>query len=373
MASASPAAAAAVAGQFELSGAVVDCVPFSGGHINDSFIVTCGAGTGVRRYLLQRINAAIFHEPPRVMANIVRVTAHLAARLRAAGVPDVSRRVLTPRATRDGVPYVRDAQGAYWRLYPFIEGTRAHLAVRTPAQAQCAGQAFGEFLRLLADFPAAELHETIPAFHDTPRRLAVLEEAIAADPCGRGAGVRREIEFILARRRLTATLVDLLGTGQVPVRVVHNDAKLSNVLLDATTGAGLCVVDLDTVMPGTALFDFGDMVRSMTCLAAEDEPDAARVHLDRELFAALARGYLAAAGRTLTPAERANLVAAGQVITLEQAIRFLADYLSGDTYYRVARPGHNLDRARTQLALLADLERLAPELERCVALLGAAE
>ncbi len=366
-------AAAAVATQFLVPGPVIECVPFSGGHINDSFVVTCGPAVDARRYLLQQINAAVFPNPPQVMDNILRVTTHLAARLHFAGAPEIARRVLKPICTGAGEPFARDAQGAYWRLYPFIEDTRAHASVRTPFQAECAGQAFGEFLRLLADFPAAELHETIPAFHDTPRRLAALEQVIAADVCGRVAGVQREIDFILARRKQTGVLVELLATGRVPLRVVHNDAKLSNVLLDATTDAGLCVVDLDTVMPGTALFDFGDMVRSMTCTAAEDEPDATKVHLDHELFMALACGYLAAAGNTLTPTEREYLVPAGLVITLEQAIRFLADFLAGDRYYKTTRPGHNLDRTRAQLALLADLERQAPELERCVALLSSVE
>jgi len=361
-----PDQVAAVASRFAIEGPLASAERFSGGHIHDSYLVTYQPPGATRRYLLQRINTAIFRDPPRLMENILRVTEHIATRLRAHGIADVDRRGLAVVRAGDGRPFVQAADGLYWRMYRFIEGTRVHEAVQTPAQAECAGRAFGEFQRLLADFPAAELHETIPGFHDTPLRLAALERATAADVCGRVRAARDEIEFVRRHRALAPVLVDLLRSGMLPRRVVHNDAKISNVLLDAKTGEGLCVVDLDIVMPGTALYDFGDMVRSMTTTAAEDEPDSSKVALDLALFEALARGYLAAAGAFLTPPEREHLVLAGQLITFEQGIRFLADFLSGDTYYKTSRPLHNLDRCRTQLKLVTELARHEVELQRIV-------
>ena len=364
------ALAETVAGQFAVDGPLVAVEPFAGGHIHDSYVATCDSPTVVRRFLLQRINTAIFRDPPRLMDNIVRVTRHIAARLRSQGIADVERRVLTVIPAADGRPFVPAPDGSYWRMYRFIERTRVHEAVQTPAQAECAGRAFGDLQRLLADFPVGELHETIPDFHNTPLRLAALERAIAADVCSRVREAQREIELVRQHRDLAPVLVNLLQTGVLPLRVVHNDAKLSNVLLDDGTGEGLCVVDLDIVMPGTALYDFGDMVRSMTTTAAEDEPDASKVALSPSLFAALARGYLAAASAFLTPPEHGHLVFAGQLITLEQAIRFLTDFLTGDTYYKTSRPNHNLDRTRTQLKRRADLTRREAELSRLIRLLA---
>ena len=237
---------------------------------------------------------------------------------------------------------------------------------QTPAQAEQAGRAFGEFQSLLADLPAPRLHETIPDFHNTPLRYAALERAIAADACGRVAAAQPEIEFVGRRRALAPALLDLHRAGEIPERIVHNDAKITNVLLDAATGAGLCVVDLDTVMPGLSLYDFGDMVRTMTSPTAEDETDLSQVEVQLPLFEALARGYLAAAGCFLNAAERAQLVTAGKLITLEQGVRFLTDFLSGDTYYKTQRPDQNLDRCRTQLKLVASLERHEVALTRLV-------
>jgi len=245
-----------------------------------------------------------------------------------------------------------------WRVYPFISRTsvREHVATRT--QARQTGRAFGTFQRLLASYDGPPLHETIQCFHDTARRVQALERAVCDDWAGRVAGAREEIADALAHRELAAVLPPLLASGAVPARIAHNDAKSSNVLLDERTGKALCVVDLDTVMPGSALYDFGDLVRSATSPTAEDEPDTTRVGARLELFEGLAEGFIEEAGGILTRAERGLLVLAGRIITFEQAVRFLTDHLDGDRYYRTGYPGHNLVRCRTQLALLASLERL---------------
>ena len=366
-----PSEIADIAAEFELPGPLVGAEPFGPGHINDSYRLTCGTPAGPARFLLQRLNTTVFTRPAAVMENILRVTEHILRELRARGASDIERRVLRLAATRPHTGRTPrhwhvDIQGQYWRIYHFIENTTCHDVVQTAEQAECAGRAFGEFQALLANLPTAGLHETIPAFHDTPARLAALEQAVADDAAGRVGEARAEIDAALRRRALADTLLKLQRDGAVAVRTVHNDAKLSNILCDADTSAALCVIDLDTVMPGLSLFDFGDMVRSMTCAAAEDERDCTRVQVDPAIFASLARGYLSSAGRFLTPVERAHLVLAGQVITLEQAARFLTDYLRGDRYYRIHAPDQNLARTRAQLALLTSLERHAAELERAI-------
>lgn len=346
----------------------------SGGHIHASYRMTCAARGGVERFLVQRINTAIFERPADLIRNILRVTRHQRARLAAAHAADVDRRVLTlvPRRDRDesdddpATFLVADAAGGQWRMYRWIEGTRSQTVVRGLADAEAAARAFGAFQRGLADYSGPRLHETLPHFHDTPRRLAALAATVTEDACGRVREVRAELEFIAARRALAGALLALQRDGQIPERIAHNDAKLSNVLFDELTGAALCVVDLDTVMPGLSLVDFGDMARSMTSPAAEDEPDATKVRAESELFAALARGYLAEAGSFLRPAERAHLVTAAKLITYEQAVRFLADYVAGDVYYTTSRAGQNLDRARAQMALLESMENLEHEWEGIV-------
>lgn len=353
-----------VAAAFDVPGELTGIEPFGAGHINDSYRVEFAQRGRSTRYLLQRINDAIFRDPPRLMANIQRVTAHIAARLQSEGVPDIARRVLRVVPARDGLPYYSDAVGGYWRMYYFVEGITAREAPETLAHAEQAGRAFGEFQRLLADFAGPRLHDTIPDFHHTPLRFAALEHAVQADTCGRCSAARAEIEYAFHHRTLAGLLVGAQARREVPERIVHNDAKLSNVLLDAATGEGLCVVDLDIVMPGLAVYDFGDMVRSMTCTAPEDETDLSRVDVQMPLFEGLVRGYLAATRPFLLPAERNLLVTAGKVITFEQGVRFLADFLSGDTYYKTCRPSHNLDRCRTQFALLESIIQHEDPMER---------
>lgn len=356
----------AVAACFAVTGELSAVEACAGGHIHDSYRLTYRQGRRTARYLLQRINADIFRDVAGLMENIRRVTTHIAQRLSARGEPGIGRKVLTLVPVRDGAPFCRDDSGVCWRLYEFIEDTCVREAVQTPEQAEQAGRAFGEFQSLLADLPAPRLHETIPDFHNTPLRYAALEHAVAADRCGRVAAARAEIAVARGHSHLSSVLMDLRRAAQIPERIAHNDAKFSNVLLDEATGAGLCVVDLDTVMPGLSLYDFGDMVRSMTSPGAEDEPDLGRIELQPPLFEGLVRGYLPATAGFLTPAERAHLVLAGQVVTFEQGVRFLADFLVGDRYYKTSRPAQNLDRCRTQFRLLQSITRHAGQLARIV-------
>lgn len=350
------AAVQTIAERFAISGDVASVTPLPGGHINDSYRVGVRRGGGPHAYLLQALNPRVFPRPTLVMENVARVTRHMAARK--PGVP-----TLVP--THDGADWHGEPDGTCWRMFVFVDGV-VHEVARGPEDARSAGRAFGEFLRLLADYDGPPLHETIAGFHDTAARFARLEGAVHADPCRRVDEARGEIEAVMTRRPLADVLPPLVASGEIPRRIVHNDAKIANVLLDERTAEPLCVVDLDTVMPGSALWDFGDLVRSTVSPTAEDEEGLARVGVRLPLFAALVRGYLQEAGPLLVPRERALLGFAGRLVTLEQAVRFLTDHLEGDRYYRVARPGHNLVRCRTQLALLRSLESHASELDGLV-------
>ncbi|MGA8086503.1 MAG: aminoglycoside phosphotransferase family protein [Terracidiphilus sp.] len=346
----------AIARGFEVQGRFRSAKPYGSGHIHDTYCVTFDDADREEQIILQHMNTTIFKNPVAVMENIARVTDHLRSRL--AGEADVGRRVLQLVSTRDGAGWHVDAEDRYWRAYRFIEQARTFDSVSSPRQAFEAAKAFGEFQRLLADLPAPRLHESIPDFHNTAKRFSAFERAVAADAAGRCEAVQGEIAFAMARKTLAMAL---LGAG-LPERVTHNDTKLNNVLLDDETGEGICVIDLDTVMPGLAAYDFGDMVRTMTCPAAEDERDPSRVAMDFDLFDAVLRGFLDGAGSFLTAPERTSLIAGAKVIVFEQGIRFLADYLAGDTYYKVSRPEQNLDRCRTQFKLLESIEQQEDEM-----------
>ncbi len=362
---------AEIAAGFEIEGQVVAAAPLGSGHVNETYAVTLAAGPEATRYVMQRINGHVFPDPEAMMANVLAVTRHLHARLEAEGAPDLDRRALTWIAARAGGWLHRDPEGAAWRACRFIEGARSHDVPGSARQAYEAARAFGLFQRRLLDLPAATLGETLPGFHHTVKRLAAFRAVLAADALGRAASCRGEIELALSREELAGSLLALAERGAVPVRVTHNDCKVNNVLLDEATGEGLCVIDLDTVMPGLSLWDFGDLVRTATCRAAEDERALGRVQVEPEMFAAVVRGYLGAMGPYLTPAERAHLVTAGKVITFETGLRFLTDHLDGDRYFRIHRPGHNLDRCRGQFALLASLEARESELARLAEAAGA--
>ena len=351
---------AAATRHFAFTGEFARAERWGSGHIQESYCIECRDGAAVRRYLLQRMNRVVFRDVPALMENIQRVTEHVAKRVQ--GQPDAERRVLQLVPTHDGRFWHEEPDGTCWRAYRMIERARSYEAVESAEHAFEAARAFGEFQALLADLPAPRLAETIPGFHDTPKRLAALEEAIRLDAAGRASGAQVEIDFALARRELASVLVN----AGLLERTVHNDTKLNNVLFDEVSGQTLCVIDLDTVMPGLAPCDFGDMVRTATCDAAEDERDLTRVAMDLTLFEALLRGYMSAAGGFLLQAERLLLGLAGRVITYEQGIRFLKDYLDGDRYYPVRRAGHNLDRARTQFALLASMESQKKAMEDLV-------
>ena len=342
--------AAAAARAFAIGGKFAGATPYGSGHINDTYRAIFEHRGASTRYLLQRINHQIFKNPVALMENIERVTAHLATKV--ADDPDHDRRALRLIPTRAGGVLHLDADGNNWRAYQFIENATTYNSVQSPEQAFQAARAFGEFQRMLADLPAPRLHDTILDFHHTPRRFAGLEQAIASDVAGRAVRVRQEIDFALARKSIAARLVE----AGLPERVTHNDTKINNVLLDDATGEGTCVIDLDTVMPGLAAYDFGDMVRTATSPAPEDEQNLSRVNMEFPLFEALARGYLSTAGGFLTPAEKESLAFSGKLITFEIGIRFLTDYLSGDTYFKVHRDGHNLDRCRAQFKLVQSIE-----------------
>ena len=334
-------------GAFGLPGACRSAERLGRGHIHDTWVALYDAGGVPRRFVHQRINTRVFRDPERLMQNLERVTRHLGRKL--SGLPDAERRHLRLVPARDGRPFWVGPDGGHWRTTVFVEGSRSPERIASPAEAIEAGRAFGAFARQLADLGDPPLAETIPRFHDLGSRFAALEGAARRDPCGRAGGVGAELEACRARHGAVASALE--AVGPLPRRVMHNDCKVDNLLLDRASGEALCVVDLDTVMEATLLCDFGELVRSGACRAAEDEPDPARVDFDLDLVGALARGYRAGAGDQFRDAELAALPLAGAALALENALRFLADHLEGDVYFRIARPGHNLDRARAQLRL----------------------
>lgn len=336
--------------------------PLAGGLIHRSWVIEAGG----ERFVLQRLNRSVFRDLNAVMANIRIVTSHLAHRFTESHGDEAIRRTLTLVAARDGRDWIEDDEGHAWRCTLYVEGSESRLEARTPDDAYEAGAAFGTFSRHLADL-AAPLAVTIPGFHDTAGRLRALREAVAADPLGRVARVQGELEAIREHEMLAHILPPLLASGTIPERPAHNDAKIANVLFDTATGHALGVLDLDTVMPGTALHDVGDLIRSTVGSVPEDAAAGAPMRVRPELFAALTKGWFAGVGATFTRAERDLFVTAGRIITYEQAIRFLADHVAGDVYYPVERPDHNLDRARAQLSLFLDLTQRAEELEEIVA------
>jgi aminoglycoside phosphotransferase (APT) family kinase protein len=354
----------AIAGRFALAGPIIWVEELRGGHINDSYRVIARQADGREvPYLLQHMNARVFPDPVRVMENVAYVTRHLQNHRRAG---HTRRQMLSLVPTTAGGAWMEDAARTCWRMYGFITGTHVLDIAERPAEVAEAASAFGEFLRLLADYDGPALHETIEGFHDTDARFRQLDDAVAADALGRVQNAPDEIRELQAHRAIAGVLPPHLASGAVPRRIVHNDAKLSNVLLD-DSGAACCVVDLDTVMPGSLLHDFGDMMRSMTSPTAEDDADLGRIGVRVELFEALAKGFLRETGPMLTPTERTLLVFAGRLITLEQSVRFMTDYLEGDRYYHDTRGDQNLRRARAQLQLYLSMTEREGELNEIVA------
>ncbi len=337
-----------IANRFAIDGNATFCERYGSGHINETYLAITERGT---RYILQKINHGIFRDVPALMRNIERVTDFLAAR-----DPD-PRHSLHLVPAKSGGRWLQDESGAYWRMYDFVTDSLCLDAAETDADFYQSALGFGEFQRKLASFPAAELTETIPHFHDTPDRYRQLREAIALDPLGRLSGVSKEVEFALAREAEAGALMRQLADGTLPLRVTHNDTKLNNVLLDEKTRTALCVIDLDTVMPGLTAFDFGDSIRFGAATAAEDERDLSKMEMSLELYETYARGFIGASGGAFSKAEIDSLPTGAKLMTLECGVRFLTDHLLGDSYFRIHRPNHNLDRCRTQFKLVADMEK----------------
>ncbi|MCL1892947.1 MAG: aminoglycoside phosphotransferase family protein [Holophagaceae bacterium] len=342
--------------QFDILGDYVSAEPYGNGHINDTFVVVFDQGGTIVKYIVQRINDNIFTEPVRVMENIIHVTQHIRKKAEAKGIEDISRRVLTLVKTLMGEDFARDPDGHVWRCYIFIEDSKSWDIIETPSQAFEAAKAFGAFQSDLMDYDGQRLFETIPLFHHTLNRFATLQKAIQDDVKNRAIKVKSEIDFALSHEPLAGCLLSLQEKGVIPERITHNDTKLNNVLLDDKTGEGICVLDLDTVMPGLSLYDFGDMVRTATNPVAEDELDLSKVVVQTRMFEAIAKGYLEGTAGALLPVEREHLVTSGKLLTYECGIRFLTDYLQGDVYFKIKREAHNLDRCRTQFALVRSLE-----------------
>ncbi len=341
---------------YDLGGQIVGSPRFGKGHINDTFCVYVQTEEGdCLRWILQRMSAAAFHHPDQLMANIVGVTTHLRRAAEAAG-RDPARACLRVLPTRAGADYYTDSAAGAWRVYPFVEDTRCLQTAETPELFYASAVAFGQFQHMLRDYPADTLFETIEHFHDTEARLATFEEAAKADTLGRAASAAAEIAFVRARRDDCSVALAALREGRLPLRVTHNDTKLNNVLIDKATGEGICIIDLDTVMPGLAINDFGDSIRFGANHCAEDEQDLSKVNFDLPLFETYTKGFLKGAQGSLTDAELDYLPWGARLMTLECGIRFLTDYLAGDTYFHIQRPGHNLDRARTQFKLVQDME-----------------
>jgi len=352
--------------KFQIYGEILHAEPCKIGHINETYTATYDQGGTRVRYIHQKINQNVFKDPEAVMDNVVRVTSHLRSKLMEEKTGDITRRALTVVPTRAGHSFFRNRAGDYWRTFVFIEGEQTFEAVQSPSQAYQAGFAFGEFQRLLSDLPGARLHETIPHFHNTRLRFGVLQEAIQADHYNRAVVAKAEIETALKLEPMVDVLLSALSRGELPERVTHNDTKFNNVMMDVVSGQAMCVVDLDTVMPGLIHYDFGDMVRTTTSPTVEDELDLAKVELQMPMFESLARGYLAGCAGFLTPAEKSFLAFSGKLITFTIGIRFLTDFLNGDKYFRVHRPQHNLDRCRTQLKLVQSIAQQEEAMQKLV-------
>ncbi len=343
-----------IANHFHIEGDLADVEPVARGHINDTYILTSEKNRHTARHVLQRINSAVFKDPPSMMTNIIRVTEHIRGKVQETDA-ELASRQLTVIDADDGRGYYTDRDGNFWRVYNFIENAVTHDSLQSAELAHEAARMFGWFQRMLIDLPAPVLRETIPDFHNTRRRFAVFQEVLEADTLNRAKDAKPEIDFLFENSGLCNVLPDLADKGEIPGRIAHNDTKINNVMLDEKTNKGVCVIDLDTVMPGLSVHDFGDMVRTATCRSGGDERDLSRVAVNFSMFEALVRGYAAEAGRFLTYAEKEHLVFAGKLITFEQLMRFLTDYLAGDVYYKTSREGHNLDRSRTQMKLVKSI------------------
>lgn len=343
--------------KFAIEGTLTEAVPYGSGHINDTVRLTCALENGgQKRYILQRMNDGIFKNPVELMENVMNVTSFLRKKIVERG-GDPERETLNVIRTVDGDNFLKDEDGDFWRMYIFIENATSFDMVRTPEDFYNSAVSFGNFQLLLQDYPAATLHETIPNFHNTVSRFADFKKAVEEDVCDRAKEVQDEIRFVMEREADTHVICDALANGEIPLRVTHNDTKLNNIMIDNETGKGICVIDLDTVMPGSALYDYGDSIRFGASTGAEDEKNLELINCDMGLFEIYTKGYVEGCGGSLTEKEIRMLPMGAKLMTLECGMRFLADYLQGDVYFKIHRPEHNLDRARTQFKLVADMEK----------------
>ena len=351
--------------KFNIKGSFVSAEPYGNGHINDTRLVKTEDGEGIHEYILQRINKNVFKNPEQLMENYVRVTSFIRKKIEAMG-GDPEREVVNVVKALDGRDFFVDEDGEYWRLILFVRDSICFDKVERPEQFYDSALAFGNFQYLLSDYPAETLHETIVNFHNTPDRFRQLTEAINNDAKGRLSEVSKEVAFAKAREEFAGTLERAREAGVLPLKVTHNDTKLNNVLFDKDTGKGLCVIDLDTIMPGYSVNDFGDSIRFGATTAAEDEADLSKVNFDIELYELYVKGFVEGAKGGLSAGELELLPIGAIMMTFECGMRFLADYLNGDTYFKIHRPKQNLDRARNQFKLVADMEARLPEMQAIV-------
>lgn len=346
----------AIAAFFADNSNLIEKCPYGNGHINDTFLLRYKTPENIeKKYILQRMNHNIFKNPQQLMENVVHITEYLRQTILSQG-GDPDRETLNVWKTLDGANWYQDSNKNYWRVFPFIENSICLEKVESEKDFYDSAVAFGNFQKMLADFPVQTLHETIPNFHNTVSRFQDFKKAIQEADKNRATLAKAEIAFALDREQDASILTDLLAKGKLPLRVTHNDTKLNNILLDADTHKALCIIDLDTVMPGLSLYDFGDSIRFGASTGAEDEPDLSKVELDLSLFEAFTKGYLEGCAGSLTKTEIELLPVGAKLMTFECGIRFLADFLTGDHYFKVHRENHNLDRARTQFKLVADME-----------------
>lgn len=342
--------------KFTFEGEVISCERYGNGHINDTYLVTCKNGDSIVRYILQMVHSSIFNDAEGLMNNIQNVTSFLSEKIKKDG-GDTMRETMNLIPTIDGKVYTMDESGDFWRAYVFIEGATCFDKVEKPEDFYQSAYAFGRFQNLLSEFDASTLTETIVDFHNTAVRFERFKQVVKEDKMGRAASVKDEIQFCLDRADDMGKCVEMLKKGELPLRVTHNDTKLNNVMIDDATGKGLCVIDLDTVMPGLSINDFGDSIRFGANTAAEDETDLSKVSLSLDLYETYKKGFLEGCGGKLTEKEIEMLPMGAKMMTLECGMRFLTDYLEGDVYFKTHRPGHNLDRCRCQFALVKDMEK----------------
>jgi hypothetical protein len=358
----SPERLSEITRQFDVRGIHSHTKEIKNGHVNTTYLVTFRDGNGTDSYILQSVSKYVFKEPVKIMENVAAVTKHIKHKAEL-NAEDPDRATLTFLDALDGKNYYIDDDNVLWRMYKFIDKSITYDFIDNLGLLTNAGYAFGNFQRLLSDFPINSLHETIPDFHNTKKRIEAFFNAVKDDPCGRVKDIKEHVKFFEDRAESASRLIDMVETGKIPLRVTHNDTKYNNVLFDETTGKPICVIDLDTVMPGLSAYDFGDAIRFAASSAEEDETDLSKVYIDLDFYKAFTQGFLGAAKGFFSPDEIESMPWGARIITLELASRFLMDYINGDKYFRIHHPGHNLERALNQMKLVLDMEAKFDEMQ----------